>query len=904
MIPPLGILTTDAQLRVRTWDDWLVRVTGISADDARGKSLTALIPDLEARGLLARFQRVLTEGAAQVLATAFHQYLIPCPPTTPSKFFDKMQQRITLAPLKEDERIVGVMATIEDVTAQRERERELMEHLTSTNEETRRHATEQLALTEDTAPSLTHALGDESWRVRRIAVNGLARSGSEEAVAALIRALRDEHHDLGVLNSALQVLAMGGVDTLTPLVEFLRGAETDLRIYAAQALGEQRDARAIPPLLDALNDADANVRYHVIEALGKLRATDAIEPLVTLALSDDFFLSFPALDALARIGDPQIAPRIVPLLQNDLLRAPAADLLGKLGDVQVLPPLAALLNLPDAPTFVIANALAAIYERYETQFREGAHVADLARGAINAAGAQNLIAALDAAHDQELTALALVLGWLEGTAVERALTRLLGQPAARQEVVEALVRHGHRVTELLIEQLDAEDLETRQAAVVALGRIGDPRAVPALTRILLNDPESVILAAGALAKIGDRRAYQALIEFLGHESVAVRQAVISALNSLGHPDMARDVVAWLRDANPRARESAVRIAGYFGFPEAVDALLECTRDADENVRRAAIENLPYLDDPRALDILMHALKNGTPPVRASAARAFVFVEDKQTLPLLLDALRDEDLWVRYFAARSLGHHRFAEAIDALGELARNDSEAPVRMSAIEALGRIGGARVVAILAPLTESRNNDIAREAMNALGKIAHPDALPPLLAALRSRDAERRIDALSALGMRGGDGIAETLQWVAASDGDERVVRAAIDALAQTRTPEAVNALIALTADRTRRELCIAALAHLSPVQIEWMGKGLAHPQASVRAAVVEALARMKNVRATELLGRGLDDADAAVRLAAVSALAHLDARVWKWRLHALAHNDPDPAVRHAAQTAMGKM
>ena len=43
------------------------------------------------------------------------------------------------------------------------------------------------------------------------------------------------------------------------------------------------------------------------------------------------------------------------------------------------------------------------------------------------------------------------------------------QPAVRAEVVEALVGHGTPVIDLLIEQLDAEDLETRQAAVVALG---------------------------------------------------------------------------------------------------------------------------------------------------------------------------------------------------------------------------------------------------------------------------------------------------------------------------------------------------------------------------------------------------------------------------------------------------
>ncbi len=85
------------------------------------------------------------------------------------------------------------------------------------------------------------------------------------------------------------------------------------------------------------------------------------------------------------------------------------------------------------------------------------------------------------AAGEEARYLVKVVGWLEGPAVDRALARLLGQRHLRAEVVEALVRHGAQVTELLTRQLKAEDIETRRAAVIALGRIGDRRAVPALT---------------------------------------------------------------------------------------------------------------------------------------------------------------------------------------------------------------------------------------------------------------------------------------------------------------------------------------------------------------------------------------------------------------------------------------
>jgi HEAT repeat protein len=63
-------------------------------------------------------------------------------------------------------------------------------------------------------------------------------------------------------------------------------------MQAALALGEQKDARAIPSLLDSLNDKNANVVYHAIEALGKLRAQEAVGALAAIAESKDFFCRF------------------------------------------------------------------------------------------------------------------------------------------------------------------------------------------------------------------------------------------------------------------------------------------------------------------------------------------------------------------------------------------------------------------------------------------------------------------------------------------------------------------------------------------------------------------------------------------------------------------------------------
>ena len=715
----IGVFTTDIQLVVQVWDATLARLTGISEESASGKALTTLLPDLKKRGLLKRFQRSLNDGVVEVLATAFHHYLIPCPPITPSKHFDTMQQRVTIAPLREDDNsIAGLIVTIEDVTERLERERELALSLAQGDEATRLNAAETLSEDElyDTTP-LLGALSDESWRVRRAAVKGVSQRAAPEAIAALLNSVVENHHNPSLLNSALQVLASTDVDTVSPLLELLNGRDPDLRMQAALALGEQGDIRSVEALINALNDKDTNVQYHAIEALGKLKAVEAVDALAEIVESRDFFLAFGALDALARIGDPRIAPRIVPLLEDELLRDPAINLLGQLGDESAVAPLTSILNTPTAPTDPIADALATLSDRYEQQYGEGSYIADLASREISPTGVQNLLDALETPGKENLRSIALVLGWLKSANVDRALTRLMGRDDLRNEIIEALVRHGSATIDLLRAQLTAEDIEVRRSAVVALGRIGDSSVTPSLVNTL-NEEALAIDAANALAQIGDERAVDGLLNLIGSDDASIRQAATSALNSVMPPSMSKRIIPLLNDPDPNVRESAVKIAGYFGYPEAAGALVDLSRDENERVRCAAIEHLPYVEDERVLGVLFHAIKGETPKARAAAARALGIMDGPQVVEQLIEALGDEDVWVRYFGARALGRRRSEESVEALEKVIEKEKFNHVRIAALDSLGQIGGQRSAAIVAHLVRDDDPDVARAAEVALEK------------------------------------------------------------------------------------------------------------------------------------------------------------------------------------------
>jgi HEAT repeat protein len=688
----VGVFTTDAGLIIQVWDATLARLTGISEEAASGQALTALLPDLEQRGLLKRFQRSLNEGVVEVLSSAFHHYLIPCAPISPAKHYDKMQQHVTIAPLRDDHSIAGLIVTVEDVTERLEREREL-------------------------STTMLEALSDNDWRVRRLAVKEVSQRAAPDAIAALLSSVVENHHNPSLLNSALQVLAATDVDTRETLVELLQVPAPDLRMQAALALGEQRDIRAAGALVKALRDEDTNVRYHAIEALGKLKAVDAVDALIEIAESRDFFLAFVALDALAKIDDARIAPRMVPLLEDELLREPAINLLGQLGDESAIAPLTGLLNTPTAPTDSIADALAALSDRYEEQYGEGAYIAELASREISATGVQNLLDALETPGKENLRSIALVLGWLKRAGVDRALTRLMGRIDLRDEIIEALVRHGPATLDLLMAQLTAEDLEVRRSAVVALGRIGDSSATAALVNTL-GDEALAIDAANALAQIGDPEAVDGLLNLIGNDDVSIRQAAVSALNSVIPPSMSERIIPLLHDPDPNVRESAVKIAGYFGYPESVGALLELSRDSDERVRCAAIEHLPYVEDERAFDVLVQAIKAETPNVRAAAARALGTMDTPEAVQPLIEGLSDEDVWVRYFSARALGRRRSEESVEALERVIEKENFNHVRIAALDSLGQIGGQRIAGIVAGLIRDDDPDVAHAAQIAFGK------------------------------------------------------------------------------------------------------------------------------------------------------------------------------------------
>lgn len=137
----LGILTTDAEFHIRSWNRWLEIHSGLSSAKILGCHLFAAFPDLAIRELDRCYHEAVA-GRAVFVAQRLHRYLLPIPTPMADSGLDFMQQNARITPLVEGDQVVGTVTVIEDVTERVVREVELQDHMAKLNavEETLRQS--------------------------------------------------------------------------------------------------------------------------------------------------------------------------------------------------------------------------------------------------------------------------------------------------------------------------------------------------------------------------------------------------------------------------------------------------------------------------------------------------------------------------------------------------------------------------------------------------------------------------------------------------------------------------------------------------------------------------------------------------------------------------------------------
>lgn len=275
-------------------------------------------------------------------------------------------------------------------------------------------------------------------------------------------------------------------------------------------------------------------------------------------------------------------------------------------------------------------------------------------------------------------------------------------------------------------------------------------------------------------------------------------------------------------------------------------LVEALNATDPCVRRVAAKWLGRSTIDNAQ--LERLLSDASPRTRESAAYAIGEGDRERRLPTrtaLEKLLQSGGGTDGAMAAWALGELEDSASVLALA-VATRAPELPLRLAAIDALGKIKDPRSLALLERILRTDAQPAARvHAARAVGEFETASSMTVLAAAISDPAPAVQYAAVEAM-----DGIGD--------------VEIAPPALVQaSRSPDAHLA-----------EVAVLALARIhDPLTIDALLAHIAHPSREVRMRVAEALGEMKLPKASGGLIRLLRDPDADVRKAAVEALGEIE-------------------------------
>lgn len=426
------------------------------------------------------------------------------------------------------------------------------------------------------------------------------------------------------------------VDDLDHIIEDLGHWDAGLRDRATTALRNRRP-EATPRLLKALQHRSSLVRRHAALVLGQLAAAEAVLPLCSMAEStgDADERAFIAR-AISDLAHPamQNATLVFSTCERFLrdpdlfVRALACAAFERLGDPQAIPLLDRCAGDPE-PWVRTAAAKAAAelrirHERVPQTPRTAwqALPKSSAQRATDPSAASSLPdpTAEPAIAEQTIRDAVFRLGHRDQAVREAALS-WLAQASRRADA-------GTAVTDQLCRALLSPVLATPAAAIMALWRIGDRRALVPLMTVVGNattdgDVRAVALRAlAALTKPEDAGVLDFLVALPRPAEPLPRAAMTGALGVFPSARSQAALVSFLSDPEAFVRESTA------------DALRRVAQPASESEIATVAEAFARETDARAraaIALALEALAGASHP--ASAVRAARGLQAREDAPL-------------------------------------------------------------------------------------------------------------------------------------------------------------------------------------------------------------------------------------------------------------------------------
>lgn len=210
-------------------------------------------------------------------------------------------------------------------------------------------------------PALISALSDPDANVRIAAANSLGQLEDPRAIPGLVAATRDANPK--VRSAAFEALTrFEDPRIFEPMLSALKDPDADVRERAAQVLGSLENKQALQPLIGALADSSAGVREAAAQSLGELQDPAAASALAGALKDARPDVREAAARSLGELNLTKAPPALIAALKdpNADVREAAARSLGEMQDPGAVPGLQASLN--DSNADVRESAVQALGE--------------------------------------------------------------------------------------------------------------------------------------------------------------------------------------------------------------------------------------------------------------------------------------------------------------------------------------------------------------------------------------------------------------------------------------------------------------------------------------------------------------------------------------------------------------
>ena len=663
-----------------------------------------------------------------------------------------------------------------------EERRALIQQMSSPDEEQRRQAMERIK--ENLAPEdldwLIVPLSDESWRVRKEAIEGLSRIQPDEDLIGRLVLLMDPSRELSLRNSVVEVLERMGTLVAPLLVGHLGTGQADIRKFIVDILANIGDPSTLPDLLALLKDPGDNIRAASAEALAAIGDPSVSGDLIAAIEGSDDWVLFSILGSLAQLGSAEALPVFFRYLGDTILSKPAITGIGLLGTVgDGIKLVASIPGLTPGATKAAFTAAGEIYRRTAIggELEKARELADAVSHAADEKIGEYLIDQLAVSEEIEaIRSLMAVLGMIGGSRSLQAVLALIENETLQPDLDLAIFSIARRDSALLPEMLTHNDPLVRRKSVQTLERLGNNESLPILFRMLHDESGHVRKdAARAVSVLGNSDSVKQLLPLLGDEYGDVAQSAANALITLGLKsplEVDRLIRPLLESSDADGKVLVLKILMEIRAPGWLELCLASTRDEEPSVRTVAVKCLGISGEQSAAGTIVNCLADESPEVRVQAAMALEVVTSQDALEPLRSAIYDRDPWVRSAAVSSFGSQPGARPEDLREHLAGDDLM--MKMSVVDALGKMasgGKEKALDILGDVSKSGSLELKRSVCGILGGIESPKALDLLLKAILDDDPGIRIFAVQALARKEDPAARKALADAAGSDPDRHV-------------------------------------------------------------------------------------------------------------------------------------